>query len=194
MIDLGGGLGLLDDGNLRVIRVAGNPPAPEPRAGTINWYLPYTAVHPRTRDSAPADTTWVDVSCSPIAYWAALGAIWARGETFALLEHDVVCRPDIIAEFEACPEPWCVFPYDFCHVECREAWRNMLGCTRFHAELLEAVPDAVSRIPAGARDWHNMCDGLGANLRAAGFTHHWHGPPVEHHRETHQLQGAVPCL
>lgn len=189
MIELGDGLGLLVDraGNQRIIRVAGDPPAPQRRQSEAAWYVPYTAVHPLTASTAPPDATWVDVSCSPVAYWAALRAIWARGETFALLEHDVVCRSEVTAELDACSEPWCVFPYDFCHVECREAWRNMLGCTRFRAEMIAAVPDAVSLIPADNRDWHNMCDGLGANLRAAGFTHHWHGPPVEHHRETHRL-------
>lgn len=63
-----------------------------------------------------------------------------------------------------------------------EAWRNELGCTRFRAELIAAVPDAVSSIPTDGWDWHNLCDGLGGNLRRAGFSHHWHFPPVRHHR------------
>lgn len=60
----------------------------------------------------------------------------------------------------------------------------MLGCTRFRKELIEAVPDALTSIPEDNWDWHNMCDGVGNNLRAAGYTHHWHTPPVEHHCRT----------
>lgn len=159
------------------------PPAPTPRGGSIAWYVPYTAVHPVTVDAAPKDAVWVDVSSSTEAYFSALHHIWAQGETFALLEHDVVCRPDVIAELEACPEPWCLYGYaDICHPECQEAWRNQLGCTRFREELIAAVPDAISSIPPDERDWHNLCDRLGERLRAAGFTHHWHDPWVDHHR------------
>ena len=158
------------------------PPAPRPRVGDVAWYVPYARVHERTVNGAPRDAVWVDVSRDPLAYHAALAWAWESGESFALLEHDVVCRPDVVAAFEDCPEPWCVFGYsDICHVECMEAWRNMLGCTRFRAEVLEAVPDAVSSIPEDRRDWHNVCDEVGDRLRAAGFSHHWHFPWVDHH-------------
>ncbi len=145
-------------------------------------YVPHTYRHPQTVAGVPRNAVWVDVAQSDIAYYAALCDWWSKGETFLVLEHDVVCRPDVIAELDACPEPWCLYGYDpYCHEECREAWRNALGCTRFRAELLAAVPDAVTSIPRGYWDWHNVCDGIGHNLRAAGFTHHWHGPPVRHH-------------
>ena len=165
------------------------PPSPAPRRGTVQWYVPYTAVHPQTAEAAPPDAIWVDVSHSELSYFGAMLSWWERGEDFATLEHDVVCRPDIIQSFEDCPEPWCVYPYDTicCQDEtgyspCMEAWRNELGCTRFRSELMSAAPDAVSSIePGPLRDWHNLCDGLGNNLRAAGFTHHWHLPAAGHH-------------
>ncbi len=131
---------------------------------------------------APADATWIDVSASPVAYYAALSELWERGETFALLEHDVVCRRDVVQAFEECPEPWCAFGYsDICHESCMEAWSNTLGCTRFRKEIIEAVPDACKDMPKQFWDWHNTCDGLGSALRAAGFKHHWHFGWVEHH-------------
>ena len=150
--------------------------------GEVAWYLPYTAVDERTVAHAPPDAVWIDVSCSALAYHHALSEIWAAGETFAVLEHDVLCRPDVIEVFEQCPEPWCAFGYaDICHRECMEAWRNTLGCTRFRAECMEAVPDALEGLMGEHQDWHNVCDGLGWSLRAAGYTHHWHFPWVEHH-------------
>jgi hypothetical protein len=171
-----------ESGNQSVVERHGSPPTPAPRRGEVAWYVPYTAVHPHTVAGAPEDAVWVDVGASEIAYYVALREIWARGETFALLEHDVVCRPGVIAELEECPEPWCTFGYsDICCPGCMEAWANMLGCTRFRKELVDAVPDAMTAIPADNWDWHEMCNGLGANLRAAGFTHHWHFPAVEHH-------------
>jgi hypothetical protein len=158
------------------------PPAPLAREGAVQFYVPFTAVHPETVAGAPFDAVWVDVSSSPDAYFGALYGWWDRGEDFAILEHDVVSRLDVIEAFETCPEPWCVFGYDdMCHPACQEAWRNQLGCTRFRSELIAAVPDAVSSIGPGERDWHNLCDRLGERLRAAGYSHHWHYPPVGHH-------------
>jgi len=170
-----------EDGNRRVIRVAGRPPAPVKRRGTVAWYIPYTKLEAATVASAPLDAMWIDVSSSDAAYHAALLDIWGRRETFALLEHDVVCRPDVIDAFETCPEPWCSYGYaNICHPECQDAWANQLGCVRFRKELLDAVPDALSSIPPEGWEWRNLCDRIGERLRAKGFTHHWHHPGVDH--------------
>jgi hypothetical protein len=139
-------------------------------------FVPYTVRRQATVDGAPLNATWVDVSVSPVAYYAALLDWWSRGETFMVVEHDVVCSEAIVREMDECPEPWCLFSYsDLCHPECREAWHNHLGCTRFRSELVEAVPDAVRGAPREDWDWHTACNGLGENLRRAGFSHHWHG-------------------
>lgn len=181
-----------DDGFLR------DPPPPKPHRGGAQFYVPYTRVHPKTVAGAPDSAIWVDVSSGPFAFYGAMYSWWERAlerrEGIATIEHDVVCRPDVVEAFETCPEPWCVFGYaDICCQDetgwspCMEAWRNELGCTRFRTELIEAVPDALTTAPLGNSghpitwDWHNMCDGLGNHLRAAGFTHHWHFPWVEHH-------------
>lgn len=177
-------------GNYHVVTVPNGynflttPPAPGARQGETQFYVPYTAVHPETAQAVPPGTVWVDVSYSDTAYFGALLKWWETGQTFAVIEHDIAVTQHVVDEFENCPEPWCLFGYaEFCHEACMEAWRNALGCTRFRRELIEAVPDAVRDIPRDLWDWHNLCDGLGANLRAAGFSHHWHYPPVRHHRE-----------
>jgi hypothetical protein len=55
-------------------------------------------------------------------------------------------------------------------------------------------PDALTSIPPDRRVWNNLCDEIAGNkiggvdqptlrpksTRAAGFTHHWHTPPVHH--------------
>ena len=143
----------------------------------------------------PAGGLRVDVSASDDSYWSALGEWWARGEDFAIVEHDVVIHSDVVEQFDSCPEPWCVFGYTpICHEKCLEAWANMFGCTRYRSELIAAVPDAVTSIPPERRDWHNLCDELAGNkiagvdqptlrphsLRWAGYTHHWHTPRVRH--------------
>ena len=143
-------------------------------------YLHFCKIVPEVAKSAPKDTIWIDVSDSPLAYFESLRAIWELREGFVLLEHDIVCRPDIIEAFESCEHPWCTFVYDnLCHPECREAYQNQLGCTRFTSEIVRAVPWAFD-MPEPERLWQRVNEGLGADLRAAGFGHHWHEPAVEH--------------
>jgi hypothetical protein len=158
--------------------------------------IPYTARHLDTIAGAPEGAEWLFVGDDNEHYWRTMTGVWAKGGDLTIIEHDVVCRPDILATFEACPEPWCVVPYhNTCHPDpwtdakgiehppCYEGWRFMLGCTRFRLDVLPA--DAVSSITNPRhRDWHEMCNGIGENLVAAGFTHHWHHevPKVHHHQ------------
>lgn len=153
-------------------------------------------------EALPDHAEWCDVSADDHAYWRLLLRLWADGEGFLVVEHDVVCRPDVIGQVEACPESWCSFGYaDICHPGCQEAWANQLGCTRFRSELLAATPDAVSAIPPRDRGWPNLCDHIAGDklhgtpsplrsgsVRAAGFTHHWHFPPVDHLHGGRHLQ------
>jgi hypothetical protein len=148
------------------------------RAGGI--VVPYTRRQPDVEAALPPDAEWVDVSGSDFDYWRVLCDSWEPSFDLTLCEHDVVWRPDVSEAFDTCPEPWCVFPYDDHSPNDAEAWANMLGCTRFRKELIAAVPDAAHDVEERFRDWHYLCDGLGRILRAAGYTHHWHSPPVHH--------------
>lgn len=172
--------------------------------------VPFTVRNPEVQAAAPPWAEWVEVSGDPLAYWRTMLEHWVPDDDLIVVEHDVVLRPDVLVQFDECPEPWCVFGYaDMCHEACREAWANMLGCTRFRKELIAAVPDAVSSIPEDRRGWHNLCDEIAgdkvagiptelrpSSLRAAGFTHHWHSPYVAHHPwgipENMRRQGLDP--
>ena len=161
----------------------------------VQFYVPWTERHPLVTAGAPPGTIWIDLHGEE-DYWSALCRIWAKGESFAIIEHDVICRPDVVEQFASCPEPWCAFWYDnICHFDCREAWANQLGCTRFRSDVMAKCPDALTSIPPDQRGWHNLCDHIAGDklhgtavfpwrshsIRAAGFSHHWHSPPVEHH-------------
>lgn len=155
---------------------------------------PHTKRMPEVEAAAPGHAEWFDVSADADAYWRLMCELWADGESVIVVEHDVVMSEAILRALTECPEPWCVHPYDsMCHKQCQEVWANMLGCTRFRAELMAELPQALSSIPPEQRDWHYLCDAIagdkvGGNpaplregsLRSAGHTHHWHEPPVRH--------------
>ena len=142
--------------------------------------VPYTVRHSLTEQGVPAWADWVYVGNSPYDYWRLLCDWWT--EEFTVIEHDVRATPEIFAEFEACPEPWCYFHYSNHTKENAEAWRyGILGCTRFRDEIIQAVPTALTELGWRFRDWHVLSTGLGMTLREAGFEPHVHGV-VDHHR------------
>lgn len=124
-----------------------------------------------------------DVTGSDTAYAELLVRLWQEGEAFAIVEHDVVVRPDVLQAFDACPEPYCAFPYELgLYVA------PALGCTRFRAELLERIPDAAERaartpsVWGAPGHWRQLDVALlGWVLRdEEGLQPHVHVPPVEH--------------
>ena len=144
--------------------------------------IAYTSRHVDTIAGAPDAAEWVYVGEDPHDYWRVLTEFWSRGEDLMVLEHDVVCRPDVLSGFAACPKPWCLHSYHNHTEQDSENWRNALGATRFRRELVRAVPDALSRIKPQYRDWRNLCDAIGDYLRECGYWHHFHSPPVVHHQ------------
>jgi hypothetical protein len=124
-----------------------------------------------------------DVSGADTAYTHLLENLWSAGETFALVEHDIVPHPGALEALAACPEPWCAFSYPLGRIV-----HAGLGCTRFSGELLRAHPSAVRETwreatgihPAG--HWCNLDDRLTRALCRAGAVRHVHEPQVRHLR------------
>ena len=45
-------------------------------------------------------------------YSRGVAAVWGRGETLVVVEHDMECSDDLIAELVDCPEPLCSHAYE----------------------------------------------------------------------------------
>ena len=70
-----------------------------------------TGLRAETREAVP-DAQFVNVEVDEFAYWRLLCDLWAKGETFILVEHDIVPTREQIDTLWACPEEWCGSPYD----------------------------------------------------------------------------------
>lgn len=141
-------------------------------------------VEPETRDALDASGyPWADadVSRSDTAYTELLAHGWRLGEAFIIVEQDIVPWPGALAELEACPEPFCAFEYAYLG-----GTHAGLGCCRFSAALLAAVPDAVEQTLAEENDvhprghWCNLDDRLTRVLARRGYGKHVHSPAVGH--------------
>ena len=146
-----------------------------------NLLVPYTARHRLTEEGVPSSASWVYVGNSKYDYWRVL-CEWWKPKEFTIIEHDVKASPEIFEEFAICDHHWCNFRYDNHSEEDAEAWKyGILGCTRFSAQLIKSVPNALSELGWRYRDWHVLSTGLGITLRENGFEPHLHGV-IDHHR------------
>lgn len=122
-----------------------------------------------------------DVSATPTSYTRLLERLWASGEPFALVEHDIVPHPGALAELAACDWPWCSYAYRLGSIV-----HAGLGCARFSASLLAAVPDAAEQTWRESTDvhppghWCSLDDRLRRVLARAGFAPHVHAVQVRH--------------
>jgi hypothetical protein len=124
------------------------------------------------------DAELLYLGTTPTAYYDLLGELWAAGQSFLLVEHDIELRAGLVEELETCPEPWCAAPYVV--GSSRDGFiESSLGCTRFTAEIMRAVPDLISSLPV--RDWRRLDCEISPRLRTAGFEPHVHHPAVKHH-------------
>lgn len=109
-------------------------------------YLPFTAVAPGVREALRATQhpyREVYVGMRDTAYWELLSGLWSKGQTFAIVEHDIVVQPDSLKELEECPWDWCSFgaPYF------RGVYHG-LGCIKFGTELIKRHPGALEQVAA----------------------------------------------
>jgi hypothetical protein len=117
----------------------------------------------------------------PAAYHRLLAKLWSEGIGFLNIEHDVAIHSEVIPQLEACPEPWCLFPYSGGTALLYEG----LGCVRFSTKLLRALPDVVATLDCTM--WWQLDYNLAGRLRAAGYAPHVHEPPVGHFHRWQQL-------
>lgn len=136
--------------------------------------VPYTDLHPQTAAAVP-DAQFVRIEHAD-HYRQLLRELWARGEAFTLVEHDVVPRTEQLAALDACPEPWCGYGYG------PGDWTPVFGCIRFRADLIAALPGAFDD---PSWPWMQLDAKFAVYAREHGFRHHWHYPHVHHARVPH---------
>ena len=120
--------------------------------GAVRVICPYTPAGLRdaTRQALEAlggPVEMVDVSATDHAYAALVAGLWAAGDTFLLVEHDMIPTLEAVTAMQECRRWWCANPYPVNHQQGETI--EGLGFTRFRAQLLAAEPD----VPAGADRW-----------------------------------------
>ncbi len=138
--------------------------------------VPYTRIEPDVMDAVP-DAEWCYVGHDDAAYWGLLADLWAEGETFIIVEHDIVPTEADLQALAECPEGWCAAGYPF--EDLGTYWG--LGCTKFEGWFTRRYPEVVDRLTVGGDDvhplhhWCNLDALLQGALAAHGQAPHHHG-------------------
>ena len=119
--------------------------------------------------------------------WQDYAARWGQDD-LVVIEQDVIIHGDVLPQFEACPEPWCLFPAR--HYATAGGWMlDGIMCNRFRKEFMQAVPvSAVEAVPGSCTRCYGRNPKCWAHLdgktreagEAAGFKIHVHWPSVGH--------------
>jgi hypothetical protein len=149
--------------------------------------LAYTHIAPGVREAlTETGREWeeVDVSGSDTAYWELLSDLWAAGDSFIVVEHDVIIRHDTLDELEACPEPWCGWPVPYLGGE-----YPGLACAKFTDRIIAACPGALIQVGTMSTDSHPQKHYCNVDHRLqrvvlpqTGLSQHVHSPALGHYR------------
>lgn len=108
-------------------------------------------------------------------YGKLLATLWAFGESFVLVEHDIAPWPGAITRLKQCSSQWCAYQYPL-NFELVDS----LGCTKFLSELITAT--WTISIRWAETHWGALDGVVTPRLRTAGYKPHLHSPPVAHVR------------
>jgi len=109
------------------------------------------------------------------AYDRLIRTLWAEGQPFIIVEHDILPWPGALRELWECECAWGAFPYYIFG-----QFRTQLGCTKFDPAKLGACPLPDEPVHWSRLDWAII---TGLLDRETG---HLHQPAVTHLNAAHQ--------
>lgn len=153
--------------------------------------LAYTKVRPGVREAlAATGAEWDEVeTVGSTGYYDLMADLWRSQRDVIIVEHDVIVRPDSLAELDACARDWCAFPTPYLQGDYAG-----LSCTKFSGQLMRLVSGAVDRAGLMSNDkhpprhWCTLDAFLRVQLMRSGMVQHRHEPALGHYRD----YGGIP--
>lgn len=130
---------------------------------------------------------FADVSGSDMAYGELIAKLWQQGESFLLLEHDVLPTAALLEEMWDCESEWCagfawrysgaVYPGETRPFKPIREKEFALFLNKFSADLLRRTPAVVGAVRVR---WTQVDLAILGTLRMYGAQPHLHEPAVQH--------------
>lgn len=129
-----------------------------------------------------------------LGYYDLLRKVWAGGDAFTIVEHDVITGPGTLAGLELCWGPWCAHNYQTYLGDVMRLSFAALGCTRFSWQLIKRLPDLFDvHVPAMSYDngrdgryYKNLDKAIATSInRETALDPHRHMPDVTNRKAHH---------
>jgi hypothetical protein len=111
-----------------------------------------------------------------LAYGTLLSYLWQVGESFAVLEHDVVPFPGAMEGLENCEEDWCVHKYP----PAPKTLYYSMGCMKVSDKLIEKTRDLPQRFDWESTAWNQLDGKVYPGIMEVVKQPHIHEPPLAH--------------
>ncbi len=107
------------------------------------------------------------------SYYELINELWHEGETFTIIEHDIIPWPGAVSELNECSRVWCLCPYNL-------NTNSSLGFTKFGEVLLKEHPNILENPSGYDKSWTRLDWYLTRELFKLGYQPHTHQPNVAH--------------
>lgn len=114
------------------------------------------------------------------AYDRLFRRLWAEGQPFVIVEHDILPWPGAVQAIWTCDRPWCGYQYLIFG-----QMRVQLGCVKFDPARLGDCP-----LPDIPMAWHSLDWAVIQSMASRGESGHLHEPAVSHLNWSHQRMTA----
>jgi hypothetical protein len=113
----------------------------------VKLYVPYSRLGVATEVFltsplyTPLPVVLVDCTADDWAYQKYIEEVWAQGEDFINMEHDIVPWPGAVHELIKCAHPWCFFGYDYSTPDLASSGAAYFGLVRFRQSIIRQLAD-----------------------------------------------------
>ena len=154
--------------------------------------IPFVAgkLKPETRAMGEAlDATFEDLTGDDFGYFKLVARLWAKGDSFLLVEEDVVAEKALLEEMWDCPHEWChAFAWRYSGAVAPGETRpsapvrhreTAMHCLKVSGSLLERMGTTM---PRGPIRWQSL-DFFLLGWLAQNAQPHLHGPVLHLHQQ-----------
>lgn len=129
------------------------------------------------RAEHPNDVTWADCSGGDDAYFEAVKSMWNQGETFVIVEQDILPWPGALKEIYECSHRFCILWTPHWQSINRDgSWTYAHGIVKYGSGLINQIPNYFNEY-AETHHWSQFDWNIVATY---GSEIHYHWPPVIH--------------
>lgn len=113
--------------------------------------VPFTSLRAETVVALAGEKIRYAPMLTDTSYWELLRDLWGAGQSFILVEHDIVVNETTLDELKVCDHDWCAMPFPYRG----EERAYSLACTKFSKGIIARHPDLIEIVGQMSDEAHD---------------------------------------